>query len=60
MIIRWYMALLEYQLHIEFVSGIENDIADSMSRLCRNNMLDNRDEYSKTDIHVASIIEKFT
>jgi transposase InsO family protein len=60
MIVRWYMALSEYQLHIEFISGIENDIADSMSRLCRNNMLDNRDEYSKTDIHVASIIEKFT
>jgi transposase InsO family protein len=60
MIVRWYMALSEFNFKIEFISGVENEIADSMSRLCRNNMLANKDEYSSKEIYVASIIEKFT
>ena len=31
-----------------------------MSRLCRNNTIANKDDYSSKEIHVASIIEKFT
>ena len=40
MIVRWFMALSEYSYDIEFLSGVDNGIADSMSRLCRNNMLE--------------------
>ena len=38
MIVRWYMALSEYSFKIEFIAGVDNGIADSMSRLCRNGM----------------------
>jgi hypothetical protein len=40
MIIRWLMALSVFSFKIEFIPGVNNDIADSMSRLCRNNMID--------------------
>ena len=59
MIIRWLMALSEYSYNIEFISGIENGIADSMSRLCRNTMSDSPVEYSSEEILSANIIEKF-
>ena len=39
MIVRWYMALSEFTFNIEFISGDDNGIADSMSRLCRNNIV---------------------
>ena len=60
MIVRWFMALSEYSYEIEFISGVDNGIADSMSRLCRNNMTDSPSEYNKSDILSANIIEKFT
>ena len=41
------MALSEFTFNIEFISGEDNGIADSMSRLCRNNMIDNPREYSE-------------
>ena len=41
MIVRRYMAISEFTFNIEFISGEDNGIADSMSRLCRNNMIDN-------------------
>ena len=47
MIVRWYMALSEFTFNIEFISGEDNSIADSMSRLCRYNMIDNPREYSE-------------
>ena len=59
MIVRWYMALSEFSFKIEFISGVENNIADSMSRLCRNNMVDAPSEYSEEYILSSSIIEKF-
>ena len=52
------MALSEFTFNIEFISGEDNGIADSMSRLCRNNMIDNPREYSEEYIISASIIEK--
>ena len=58
MIVRWYMALSEFSLKIEFIAGVDNGIADSMSRLCRNGMLDHPEEYSHTDAIAASIIPK--
>ena len=59
MIVRWFMALSEYTYEIEYISGEENGIADSMSRLCRNNMNDSPTEYKPSEILSASIIPKF-
>ena len=59
MIVRWYMALMEFDFKIEFIAGIDNEIADAMSRLCRNNMIDSPREYSEDVIYTSSIIEKF-
>ena len=58
MIVRWYMALSEYTYEIEFIKGVDNDIADSMSRLCRNNMIDLPREFSEEMILAAAIIPK--
>ena len=58
MIVRWYMALSEFSFKIEFIAGVDNGIADSMSRLCRNGMLDRPEEFSHTDAIAASIIPK--
>ena len=60
MIVRWYMALMEFDFKIEFIAGSENNIADAMSRLCRNNMIDSPDEYSETHVLSASIIGRVT
>jgi hypothetical protein len=54
------MALSEYSFNLEFISGDTNEVADSMSRLCRNNMKDAPREYSEAAVFSASIIEKFT
>jgi RNase H-like domain found in reverse transcriptase len=59
-IVRSYMALSEYSFNLEFISGVTNEVAESMSRLCRNNMLDAPRELSEEVIFSASIIEKFT
>ena len=59
MIVRYYMALSEFTFNIEYISGEDNGIADSMPRLCRNNMIDNPKEYSEEYIISVSIIEKF-
>ena len=48
------MALSEFSFTLEFIPGIENDIADAMSRLCRNNMVDSPQEYSEE--HILSAI----
>ena len=45
MIVRWFMALSEFSFTLEFIPGVDNDIADSLSRLCRNNMIDSPKEY---------------
>jgi hypothetical protein len=60
MIVRWYIALSEYSFNLEFISGDTNGVADSTSRLCRNNMKDAPREYSEAAVFSASIIEKFT
>ena len=59
MITRWFMALSQYSYEIEFISGIDNGIADSMSRLCRNNMTDLPHVYTTSEVLCSNIIEKF-
>jgi hypothetical protein len=61
MIVRWYMAFSEFSFKIEFIKGVDIDIADSMSRLCCNGitgMLDRPEEFPHTDALAASIIPK--
>ena len=59
MIVRWYMALSEFSFTLEFIPGVDNDIADSLSRLCRNNMIDSPKEYSLEYILSALHIESY-
>ena len=46
MIVRWLMALSEFSFKVEFIARVDNGIGDSMSRLCRNNIVDSPKEYS--------------
>ena len=50
------MALSEFSFKVEFIAGVDNAIVDSMSRLCRNNMVDSPTEYSPQVILAANII----
>ena len=59
MIVRWYMALSEFSFTLEFIPGVDNDIADSLSRLCRNDMIDSLEEYSLEYILSALYIESY-
>ena len=40
---------------VEFIAGVDNGIADSMSRLCRNNMVDSPTEYSPRQTLLQSL-----
>ena len=57
MIVRWYMALSGFSFTLEFIPGVDNDIADSLSRLCRTSMTDSPKEYSPEYILSALHIE---
>ena len=59
MIVRWYMALSEFSFTLQFIPGVDNDIADSISRLCRNNMIDSSKDYSPEYILSALHIESY-
>ena len=59
MIVRWYMALSEFSFSVDFIPGVDNDIADSLSRLCRNNMIDSPKESSPEYILSALHIESY-
>ena len=52
------MALSEFRFTLEFIPGVENDIADAISRLCRNNMVDSPQEFSEE--HILSAISAST
>jgi transposase InsO family protein len=60
MIVRWYMALSEYSFDLEYIKGENNNVADTMSRLCYNNMKNSPTEYSQPEIFQTSIIDKFS
>ena len=50
------MALSEFSFKLSFIRGVDNNIADAMSRLCRNNMIDSPDEYSNS--RILSVISR--
>ena len=58
MIVRWYMALSGFSFTLEFIPGVDNNIADAMSRLYRNSMVDEPKEY--TEEHILSAISAST
>ena len=57
MVVRWYMVLSEFSFSLEFIPGVDNDIADFLSRLCRNSTIDSPKEYSPECILSALHIE---
>ena len=59
MIVWWYMALSEFSFSLEFIPAVDNDIADSLSRSCRNNMIDSPKEYSLEYVLSALHIESY-
>ena len=52
MIVRWYMALSEFSYTLEFIPVV------AMSRLCRNNMIDQPQVYSKGYILSSIVVEE--
>jgi transposase InsO family protein len=58
MIYRWWMAIQELDFTKEFTLGVNNPIADSMSRLCPNLMIEEPEIYDDIDI-LCAITEKF-
>ena len=44
------MALSEFSFNLSFIRGVDKNIADAMSRLCPNNMIDSPEEYSNSRI----------
>ena len=58
MIVRWYIALSESSYSLEFIPGVDNDIADSLSRLCRYNMIGVASQINCIVVHllIASFI----
>ena len=59
MIIRWFLALMELDFILEHIAGVKNIIADALSRLCANYMLDMPKEYTPEDIYVSAIFTEF-
>ena len=59
MIVQRYIALSEFSFSLEFIPGVDIYIADSLPRLCRNNMIDSPKEYSPEYILSALHIESY-
>ena len=47
---------MEFSFTLEFTPGVDNNIADAMSRLCRNNMIESPAEFSEE--HILSVISE--
>jgi transposase InsO family protein len=60
MIVRWYMALSEFDFSLGYIAGPKNVVADSMSRLCENITLETPSRVAPSINISASVIEKFT
>jgi transposase InsO family protein len=42
MVVRWKMALMQFDFDIEHIAGIKNIVADYLSRLVKNHMINNK------------------
>jgi hypothetical protein len=56
MIVRWHLALQQLDFDIQFVAGVDNKIADAMSRLCINNKPPKTNEYILASIDTPYVI----
>jgi hypothetical protein len=56
MINRWHLALQELDFDVQFVAGVDNEIADAMSRLCINNKPPKTNEYILASIDTPYVI----
>ena len=52
------MALSEFSFELEFIAGVDNNIADAISRLCRNNMIDYPEEFSIFVLRITVLYER--
>ena len=50
MVVRWKVALMQYDFDIEHISGAKNVVADLLSRLVKNHMNDNPDKFEREQI----------
>ena len=57
MIVWWYMAFSQFSFTLEFKPGVDYDTVDSLSRICRNNMIDSPKEYLPEYIQSSLFIE---
>jgi hypothetical protein len=57
-VMRWKLAMSEYDCDIEHIKGVDNHVADAMSRLIENSSSknDNTNESDSEDEHVVSAI----
>ena len=53
------MALSEFSFSLKIIPGVDNDIADFLSHLCRSNMIDSLKEYSPEYVLSALHIESY-
>ena len=56
MVIRWWIAIQELDFKLEFVPGVENTIADTLSRLCPNLTLVDPDRVDELTPTILSTI----
>jgi hypothetical protein len=56
MVIRWNIALQEFNYNLEYVPGPENTIADTMSRLCVNRTKTNPNSLTVAAIQIDRVI----
>ena len=45
MVVRWKLALMQYDFDIEHIAGVKNVVADLLSRLVENHTKDHPDQF---------------
>ena len=55
MVVRWKLALLQYDFDIEHIAGVENVVADLLSHVVENHMKDHPDQFENSLVLSALI-----
>ena len=48
MVVRWKLALMQYDFDIEHIAGVKNVVADLLSRLVESHMEDHHDQFENS------------
>ena len=48
MVVRWKLALMQYDFDIEYIEGLKNVVANILSRLVENHMKDHPDQFENS------------